>query len=164
MDTPQVTPWQITTLLSIAANFGQLLLGWRKTRSEAGRVDVDVDKVRQDLVVELIDKSRELRDEIEAQNEKRIVFLKTRLKEAEEESKALKAGVAELEQAIADSEKARREAEAETVFLIDTLEESVRELGTAFEVERHRRRALEDELREWKASGQSLGRGLDSED
>lgn len=153
MDITQETPWQITTLLSIAANFGQLLLGWRKTRSEAGRADVDMDKVRQDLVVELIDKSRELRDEMLAQNEKRIT-------EAKEESIALKARVAELEQAIADSEKARLEAEAELVSMIAMLEESVRELGAAFEVERYRRIALEDELREWKASGQSLGGDL----
>jgi len=156
-DISQVTPWQITTLLSIVANFGQLVLGWRKTRSEAGRVDADIDKVRQDLVVELIDKSRELRDEMLAQNDKLIVSLKVSLKEAKEEGVALKARVAELEQAITGSEKARREAEAEMVSMIAVLEESIRELGAAFEVERYRRIALEDELREWKAGGQSLG-------
>lgn len=153
-DIPQEAPWQIATALSVVANVGQMLLGWRKTRSEVGRVDIDIDKIRQDLVIELIEKNRELRDEMLAQNDRRIAQLKTALVEAKEESTKLRARVADLEQALADSENARQKSEAEMGAMITSLEMSIKGLGTAFEVERHMRIALENELNAWRNSGQ----------
>ena len=89
------------------------------------------------MVIELIDKNRELRDEMVAQNERYVAQIK-----------------AERDAAIAGN-KRRDEKLAKLEKIVELLEGNIRELGARLEEEQHHRRILQDELEYWRREEQN---------
>ena len=114
---PQAVPW-ILTALSGLGNLAQMLAGLRRGR-------VDVDKIRQDMTLELIEKARELNGQWEVRNGNYIARL-----------------AAEKEEMIAVNQQLQSE--------VGQLRRRVMVLESLNKAQASRIRSVEDELRAWQ--------------
>ncbi|NIQ88768.1 MAG: hypothetical protein GWN93_06665 [Deltaproteobacteria bacterium] len=114
---PRAVPW-VLTAISAMGNVAQMVNGWRRGR-------VDVDKIRQEMTIELIEKARELNTEWEVRNGKYIARLAD-----------------EKEQMLSVNQRLQCE--------VEQLRKRVSALETVDKERVARIRALEDELRAWQ--------------
>ncbi|MGD8500732.1 MAG: hypothetical protein PVJ86_08800 [Phycisphaerales bacterium] len=132
MEIPQSVPW-VVALISALTAIAQTINGWRKGR-------VDVDKIRQELTFELIEKARQLNAEWERRNG---VYIRRMAEEKEAiltVNHELQKELARLRERIRILEARDRMREAEA----EALKQERTELL-------ERMRFLEDEVGEWKA-------------
>lgn len=115
---PRAVPW-ILTALSSMGNVAQMVNGWRRGK-------IDIDKVRQDMTLELIEKARELNLEWETRNSSYIARL-----------------AAEKEEMLTSNQRLRIE--------IEQLHQRVAALEALDRKRASHLRMVEDELRAWQA-------------
>jgi len=129
----------LAVLFGLLGNVLQWLAGLRKSRTDANKADVDVDKIRQDLMIELVEKSRTLQQEWEKKNEKYV----TRLVEERDRiiavNRGLKEDLAKLEQRLEFLETENKAAKAEMRRLREENEQLRKQLTN-----------VTDEMTEWK--------------
>ena len=111
---PRAVPW-VVAALSALGNVAQMVNGWRRGK-------IDIDKIRQDMTIELIEKARSLNKEWELRNGGYIAKLAAEKEEMLTANHRLQSEVAQLRQRVTVLEAQDKQRSAH----IRSLEEELR--------------------------------------